>query len=169
MQKPQQGEYKPYFDRYISLVDEGDMTSILRENLKAGMDFFSSLPEDKHNYRYAEGKWTPKEVVMHLIDTERVMSYRALVAARGDSETPLHSMDENLYAANVDVSSRTMDSLLNELKAVRAATIALYEHMTDTESQLIGNNMEHKITPRALGYIMAGHVVHHINITKERY
>ena len=169
MQKPQQGEYKPYFDRYISLVDEGDMTSILRENLMAGVDFFSSLPEDKHNYRYAEGKWTPKEVVMHLIDTERVMSYRALVAARGDSETPLHSMDENLYAANVDVSSRTMDSLLNELKAVRAATIALYEHMTDAESQLIGNNMEHKITPRALGYIMAGHVVHHINITKERY
>ena len=169
MQKPQEGEYRPYFDRYISLIDEGDMTTILQENLKTGVDFFSSLPEHKHNYRYAEGKWTPKEVVMHLTDTERVMSYRALVAARGDSQTPLHSMDENLYAANVDVSNRTMDSLIQELAAVRAATIALYAHMTDAESQLMGNNMGHNITPRALGYIMAGHVVHHINITKERY
>jgi len=169
MQKPQEGEYRPYFDRYISLIDEGDMTTILRENLKTGIGFFSSLPEHKHDYRYAEGKWTPKEVVMHLTDTERVMSYRALVAARGDSQTPLHSMDVNLYAFNADVSNRTMDSLLREFAVVRAATIALYEHMTEAKSQLTGNNIEYKITPRALGYIMAGHIVHHINITKERY
>lgn len=169
MQRPSAGEYNPYFQRYVDLTRDGNYMDMLRKNTADIDAFFSSLPEEKLDYRYEPGKWTVKEVLMHLMDTERVFNYRALVAARGDSETPLHKMDPDQYVAGVDVSGRSMQSLLREFRAVRAATEVLYENMTDGQSARTGNNIAFPITPRALGYITIGHTLHHINIINERY
>lgn len=169
MQRPTPNEYNPYFQRYIDLVDAGDFMEMLRQNTDNTISYFAALPADKHDHRYEEGKWTPKEVLMHIIDTERVFNYRALVAARGDSETPLHKMEPDLYAKNADVTGRTMQSIILEFNAVRAATEVLYEHMTNEQSERIGNNIAFPITPRALGYIIIGHIHHHVNILNERY
>jgi hypothetical protein len=169
MQRPLATEYNPYFQGYIDLVEAGDFAVLLNSNTAKAIQLFESIPSDKHNYRYAAGKWSVKEVLMHLIDTERVMSYRSLVAARGDSETPLHPMDENMYARNVDVSARSMESLLREFLAVRTATELLLTNLTDAQSQLPGNAMGRIFTPRALGYIMIGHVKHHIGVIQDRY
>ncbi len=106
---------------------------------------------------------------MHMIDTERGFSYRILVCARGDGNTPLHPMDEDMYAANVDVTNRTMESLIKEFEVVRDSAILLFENLTDAQSKFLGDNISHKISARALGYILIGHVKHHNNVIKERY
>lgn len=169
MKRPNANEYNPYFQGYINLAGEGDFMELLHKNTTATVQYFTNIPTEKHDYRYEPGKWTIKEALMHLIDTERVFIYRALVAGRGDSETPLHKMDPDLYVRGVDVSGRSMESLVNEFKAVRAATEVFYENLTDEHSERIGNNIAFPITPRALGYIMIGHVQHHINVIGERY
>src|SRR5881398_3552787 len=104
MQKPSADEYAPSYQNYFDLVSEGDYLSLLEQNSIATIRFFENIPGEKLDYKYAEGKWTIKEVLMHILDTERVFSYRALVAARGDATTPHYRMDEELYAKNVDVS-----------------------------------------------------------------
>jgi len=105
---------------------------------------------------------------MHLIDTERVFSYRGLVAARSDG-SPHYRMDEELYARNVDVSGRSLRSLLSEFKAVRSSSEQLYQHLTDAQSKLLCNIVTHPMTARAIGYFLIGHVQHHVNIVKGRY
>ena len=169
MQKPLANEYNPYFQGYINLSGEGDFKELFEKNTANTVYYFSHIPAEKHDYRYEAGKWTIKEVLMHIIDTERVFAYRALVAARGDSETPLHKMDPDLYVKGVEVSGRSLDSLVKEFAAVRGATEVLFENMTDEQSARVGNNIAFPITPRALGYIMMGHIQHHINIINERY
>ncbi|HET6226761.1 MAG TPA: GNAT family N-acetyltransferase [Bacteroidia bacterium] len=169
MKKPDATEYKPYFQRYIDLVKEGDFLTELNANTNETIAFFKNIPENKHNYRYAENKWTIKEVLMHMIDTERGFSYRVLVCARGDANTPLHPMDEDMYAANVDVTHRRMNSLLQEFETVRKSATFLFENLTEAQSKFLGNNITHPISARALGYILIGHVKHHNNVVKERY
>ncbi len=169
MKRPNANEYNPYFQRYIDLTGAGDFLELLKSNTAETVQYFTAIPEDKQSYRYEQGKWTIKEVLMHIIDTERVFIYRALVAGRGDSETPLHKMDPDLYVKGVDVSMRSMDSLVNEFKAVRAGTQVFYENLTDEHSERIGNNGAFPITPRALGYIIMGHIHHHMQIINERY
>ena len=105
---------------------------------------------------------------MHIIDTERVFSYRGLVAARGD-ESPHYRMDEELYARNVDVSQRSLPSLFAEFEAVRASTRLLYENLSDAQSKLPCNIVTHPMTARAIGYFLIGHVNHHLNIIEQRY
>lgn len=169
MKKPEASEYKPYFQRYIDLVKEGNFLNELNTNKAETIAFYKSIPDSKHNYRYAEKKWTIKEVLMHIIDTERCFAYRTLVCARGDASTPLHPMEEDLYAANVDVTNRSMESLLKEFESVRESVAFLFENLTEAQSKFKGNNIEHAITARALGYILIGHVKHHNNVVKERY
>jgi uncharacterized damage-inducible protein DinB len=169
MKKPEAIEYKPNFQQYIDLVTEDDFLEELKKNKTETIQFFKSIPEHKHNYRYAEKKWTIKEVLMHMIDTERVFSYRVLVCARADGKTPLYPMDENMYAANVDVTHRTMDSLLKEFEVVRESVTFLFENLTEAQSKFLGDNITHKISARALGYFLIGHIKHHNNVIKERY
>lgn len=169
MQRPSTDEYATSYQKYFDLVPEGDYLSLLRQNLLSTINRFENIPTEKLDYRYAEGKWTIKEVFMHIIDTERVFSYRALVAARGDATTPHYRMDEELYARNVDVSDRTLQSLISEFKAVRAATEQLFEHLSDTQSKLRCNIVTHQMTTRAIGYFLIGHVQHHLSIIEERY
>ncbi|MEN7551108.1 DinB family protein [Rapidithrix thailandica] len=169
MQKPLSNEYNPYYQNYIDLVPDGDFFEMLRDQRGAIVRFFEDLPEEKYDYQYAEGKWTIKEVLMHILDTERVMAYRALVAARGDKTTKLQNMDEGLYARNMNASDRTMKSLLDEFKAIRHSTVFLYENMPEEQSQWEADAVTHPFTARALGYIIIGHVQHHLNVIQERY
>jgi DinB superfamily len=113
MDRPKQGEFNPWYNRYIDLVPGGEYLTLLRENSGNTIKFFENFPVVKHDFRYAEDKWSIKEILQHLIDTERVMVYRALVAARGDKTTILHNYDENHYAANADVSDRSMSCWMN--------------------------------------------------------
>ena len=169
MQLPLATEYAPYYQKYIDLVPAGDFLDVLTENTEKTVHFFYGIPIEKEDYRYAEGKWSVKEVLMHIVDTERAMSYRAFVAARGDSNTILYPMDENVYAANVDVSTRSLESIVNEFAAVRSATQTIYDHLTDAQSLFPARGQAHPITARALGYIMIGHIEHHLNVLTERY
>jgi uncharacterized damage-inducible protein DinB len=168
MQRPLADEYAIGYQKYLDLVSEGDYFSLLQQNLLQTVTFFEEIPNDKLDYRYGKGKWTIKEVFMHIIDTERVFSYRGLAAARGDG-SPQYRMDEELYARNVDVSGRSLQSLISEFKAVRASTEQLYQHITDAQSELQCNIVTHPMTVRAIGYFLIGHVQHHLNIIKERY
>lgn len=170
MQRPLPGEYRSYFQRYIDLVPEGDIISVLRQQALELATFFTGLPAEKYNYRYAPGKWSVKQVLMHITDTERVMCYRALVAARGDAATILCSMDENLYAETAPYADRTIEDILDEFNAVRKATIHLLVNMTEEQSLFTAQNSdETAFTARSLAYIIAGHPLHHVNIIRERY
>ncbi|UKJ06093.1 DinB family protein [Solitalea lacus] len=169
MKLPEQTEYNPYFQHYIDLVGEGDFETLFHQNTLLTAQYFKEVPSEKHNYRYAPNKWSVKEVLMHIIDTERVFAYRALVCARGDNSTPLHSMDEDLYAANVDVTHRTMESLIDEFLTVRKNSEFLFKNISDEQSKFLGNGVTHNISARALGFIMIGHIHHHVNVLNERY
>lgn len=168
MQRPLAGEYAPGYQKYFDLVPPGEFLDLLKQNSNETSTFFSSIPGEKLDYRYAEGKWTVKEVLMHIIDTERVFSYRALVAARGD-ESLHYRMDEELYSRNVDVSDRTRGSLLSEFQAVRDSTRLLLAHLTDSQSKRYCNIATHPMTARAIAFFLIGHVQHHRGIVEERY
>jgi uncharacterized damage-inducible protein DinB len=167
MQRPSADEYHQNYQKYFDLIASGDYLDLLRQNSTYTPAFFDKLPEEKLEYRYAAGKWTPKEVLMHIIDTERVFSYRGLVAARGDDIT-VHRMDEKLYASNADVSQRTRESLISEFRAVRTSTEQLFENMTDAQSKrwCIGTA---PMTVRAIAYFIIGHARHHVDVIQEKY
>jgi uncharacterized damage-inducible protein DinB len=169
MNRPLANEYAASYQHYFDLVSKDDYLSLLKRNSIETIKYFERIPNEKLDYRYAEGKWRIKEVLMHIIDTERVFSYRGLVAARGDSSTPHYRMDEELYARNIDVSHRPLQSLISEFTAVRASTERLYENITDAQSKLWCNIVTHPMTARAIGYFIVGHVRHHLSIIEERY
>jgi uncharacterized damage-inducible protein DinB len=168
MQRPSADEYAAGYQQYFDLVSEGDYLGLLKQNSIDTITFFETIPDEKLDYKYAEGKWTIKEVLMHIIDTERVFSYRALAGARGDA-SPHYRMDEELYASNVDISPRSLHSLILEFKAVRASTEHLYQHLTDAQTKLRCNIVTHPMTARAIGYFLIGHILHHLNVIKARY
>ena len=168
MQKPSSDECHENYQKYFDLISEGNYLNLLRQNTIDLINRFEKIPVEKLDYKYAEDKWTIKEVLMHMLDTERVFSYRGLTAARGDN-TPIYRMDEELYAQNVDVSHRSLQSLLAEFKAIRSSTEQLFENMTETQSKLRCNIIPHPMTARAIGYFMIGHILHHLNIIEERY
>ena len=169
MQRPSADEYHPNYQKYFDLVASGDYLDLLGENSVDTVAFFGRLPKDKLDYRYAAGKWTTKEVLMHIIDTERVFSYRGLVAARGDDITLHHRMDEELYASNADASQRTLESLISEFRAVRSSTEQLFENMTDAQSKRWCNIGTAPMTARAIAYFIIGHARHHVGVIQEKY
>lgn len=169
MQRPQKGEYRDFFQRYIDLVPGGNYMELLRSNTIAMQQFFMQIPVHLHDYAYAQGKWTIKQVLMHLADTERGMSYRAFTALRGDNQSLLPMLDENLFAEMADVSGRTLADILEEFVAIRTATEKLFAHVTEEDSMRTANVTGIHTTARAKGYIMIGHVLHHIQVIKERY
>jgi len=169
MQRPSADEYQPNYQKYFDLIASGDYLDLLRQNSTDTPAFFDKLPEEKLDYRYAAGKWTIKDVLMHIIDTERVFSYRGLVAARGDDMTVHHRMDEELYASNADVSHRTLESLISEFRAVRSSTEQLFENMTDAQSKRWCNIGTAPMTSRAIAYFIIGHARHHVGVIQEKY
>jgi uncharacterized damage-inducible protein DinB len=161
-------EYNPYYKAYIDMASDEDILKGLKLNLVSTVHFLSTIPLDKHDYAYAEGKWTIKEILLHIMDTERIFTYRALRIARSDS-TPLPGFDQDKYVVNSKSTARSMDSLIEEYEAIRYATLALYKSF-DTEClRLIGKASASSISVRALGYIITGHENHHYQIIKEHY
>ena len=169
MQRPSKNEYNPTYQKYFDLVSEGPYPKVSKQNKKNTIDFFEGIPFEKLDYKYSPGKWTIKEILLHIIDTERIFSARALMAARGDSTTPVHRMDEELYAKNAIVTGRTLQSLVTEFIIVRNSTEILFENVTEEKSKSSCNIISHPMTARAIGYFIIGHAEHHKNIIKERY
>jgi uncharacterized damage-inducible protein DinB len=163
-------EYAPYFERYMQLSVLKDKTMI--QNLESAQDEFErvlrNLPESKHCYSYASGKWTLKELIQHIIDTERVFCYRALSFARND-QTPLPGFDQDVFVDNDTANERDYYDLLDEMKVLRKSSIQLFRSFSKEALLRIGLASNNKMSVRALGYLFSGHQIHHINIVKERY
>jgi hypothetical protein len=169
MKFPEKTEYKPTFQKYIDLIGEENFFEEFDSITNETVELFKSISKDKLNYKYAENKWTIKDVFMHIIDTERGFSYGAIVCVRNDDKTLIYGMDDEHYAKNVDVTNRDIESMLEEFKIVRRGFRFLFENCTEEQASFLGNGVKHKISARALGYISIGHTKHHLNIIKERY
>ena len=172
---PDDTEYPAYSHIYMDLLKKDDLIlNHLYENFYKIKDLIYSLPEEKFSYRYAENKWTIKEILVHLIDDERIFAYRALRYARNDN-TPLHGFEEKDYVRYSYADERSLDSIFEEYWAVRSSTILLFENLPEDSFMRNGggiNEYGHVInvrTVRALAYHIAGHELHHIKIIKERY
>jgi uncharacterized damage-inducible protein DinB len=169
IEKPVEGDYAPYAIMYIGLLpDDGLVLNYLADNLKATEDFILSLPEEKLVYRYAESKWTIKEILVHIIDDERIYAYRALRFARND-KTELPGFEQDAYAIHSGANERDIKDILNELATVRRATISLFEGFTDEALMRVGRADGKIMSVRAAAYHIAGHEMRHINIIRERY
>ncbi len=166
-QRPAASEHAPYYARYIAQVPEGDLLEILRAQVSE-YDALFGLPESKGDYAYAPGKWSIKEVLGHVTDAERVFSYRALTFGRNDPG-PLPSFDENAWMAPAGFGQRTLTDLRDEFRAVRQATLGLLGHLPQDAVTRTGTASGNPISVRALGYIIAGHALHHGKVLKERY
>lgn len=161
-------EYNPYYQQYILKAGSETMLEGLGGNGYKIVSFLGSIPEDKLEYRYQEGKWTVKEIIQHLLDTERVFTYRALCIARND-ETLFPGYDQDEYVVSSEANKRTRDSLLNEYKALRLASRDLFESFSKDMLQRIGIASNSNLTPRAVAFIILGHENHHCEIIKDRY
>lgn len=158
----------PYYHRYINLVEKDELKEAFSFYLPSFAAFIEGIPEDKWSYRYAEGKWTIGELVQHIIDAERIFTYRALRMARKD-ETPLPGFDENEYVVHSKASSRLKDSLINELKAVQQSTRLMFDSFDDEQLEGSGTASGGITYVRGIGFIIIGHSIHHQNIIRERY
>jgi uncharacterized damage-inducible protein DinB len=166
--KPQAGEYAHFYSTYINLVNTDNIISLLDDLKDSTFTFFNSLPANKASYAYAEGKWTIKQLLGHLIDAERVFAFRLLCFSRGDQNN-LPGFDENDYVDNGGFNNRTLTNLAEEFKTVRTGNIYMLKGLSDEQSTLVGTANNYPISVRALAYIMAGHELHHLRIIKERY
>jgi uncharacterized damage-inducible protein DinB len=153
---------------YIALAQGNSAKEVVANHAAEILEFYTSLPEQKKDFAYAEGKWTIIEVLQHVIDAERVFTYRALRFARKDA-TPLPGFDENDYAANSNAAARDFDALKQEFIALRKATDIFISSLDEEQLQQGGTSNNKYITVNALAFIIYGHLLHHINITKERY
>ena len=168
LQRPAEGEYSPYFERYISLVPDGDIIEMLARNADTLIALVRQQPPEVADYAYADGKWTVKEVIGHLCDAERVFAYRLLCFARAD-QTPLPGFDENAYVPAGRFGERTLESLLQEFAAVRQASIALVAGLPEEAWSLSGIANNAPMSARAAAYTILGHELHHRNILINRY
>ncbi len=163
-----QNEYNSYYKSYIDNASDNNIIEGLKQNLDAVVSFYSNIPQEKHDYVYAEGKWTVKDVLLHVIDTERIFVYRAMRIARQD-KTPLVGFEQDDYVISGNTKARNLESLIEEYKAVRQATIALYSSFDSKALEQIGKASGFPISVRALGYIITGHENHHNQVIKECY
>ena len=167
--KPAIGDYAPYFQNYLNQVpDDGNLLKHLKDIQKEMEQLILSLPEDKLTYRYAEGKWTIKDILVHLMDAERIFAYRALRFARTD-ETPLSSFDENIYVPAANANARKIKDILKEGALLRASSIAFIKTLDKKALKRKGISNNHSTTVTTLVNLIYGHQKHHLNIIQERY
>jgi DinB superfamily len=166
--RPQPGEYAPYYDRYISLVKSEDLVGELEEQRRQTLLLLSGRSEADGDLRYAPDKWSVKEVLGHINDTERIMSYRALRIARGDA-TPIEGYEQDDYVRNGPFARRALADLIEDYIAVRRATISLFRNLDEADWTRRGVANKNEVTVRALAYIIAGHELHHRRIIEEKY
>jgi uncharacterized damage-inducible protein DinB len=166
--RPDIHEYAPYYQTYISKVNTDDLFEALEKGEAEVITLLKSLPEEKLNYSYAEGKWSIRELMVHLMDVERIFTYRALRFSRND-QTPLAGFDDEPYIAESNAAERSLQSLLDEYHALRKATIEFFRNITPEMSLRKGIANGKEISVRALGFIIPGHESHHLGVIRERY
>jgi hypothetical protein len=166
--RPAPGEYAPYYETYISKIKGSDIVGILEAQRLQTAQLFAARSERDGNFRYAPGKWSVKEVVGHVSDSERIFSYRALRIARGD-QTPLPGFEQNDYVRGGTFAERTLADLVEEFELVRAASIALFKSLPKDAWQKRGVADNKEVSVRALAFIVAGHELHHRLILEEHY
>ena len=168
MNPPEKSEYGEYYDRYISQVRDENVTALLAKQPAELKELFSSVPEDRGTFAYDDGKWSLKEVLSHLIDGERIFAYRMLRISRGD-ETPIEGFEQDGYIENSNANNRPFAELLDEFDLQRRANLLLINNLSDDATRRLGTASGFPVSVRALVYISAGHVKHHVGILKERY
>jgi uncharacterized damage-inducible protein DinB len=165
--RPQPDEYVSFHNTYISKVPNGDVLKLLGDLKESTYKLFSNMSEEKANYAYDEGKWTLKQVLGHIIDTERTFAYRLLCFSRNYVELP--GFDQDIYVNNANFKDRTIQSLASEFGATRESNLYLIAALTDEQLNRKGIASGNNVSVRALVYIIAGHELHHLKIIKERY
>jgi len=168
MWKPEPNEYAPYFENYISQVPESDIRDGFAAQpgeLRAALE---GVPEEKGAYAYADGKWTIKELLSHIIDGERIFAYRILRISRGD-ETPLEGFEQDDYIATSNANKRSFRDLLDEFEFSRKANVLMLNNLDEEALSRMGTSNNDRVSARALVSISIGHVRHHLSILKERY
>ncbi|MFK7971373.1 MAG: DinB family protein [Bacteroidia bacterium] len=166
--KLQANESSEYFKRYINLVETEDIVAALKKQLTDIEQFFSEWPRNKWDHAYAEGKWTIRELLIHMMDAERILAYRALRIARNDA-TSLPGFDQDEFAPFMNAANRSAESIMSEYRAVRMATIALFENLDDAASSRIGTASNAPASPLAMAFVIAGHELHHMRVVSEKY
>lgn len=166
--KPLPNTYPDYYNSYIRKVKSDDLLKAFDNTIYKSTDVFNLLNESIADYAYAEGKWTIKQLLIHITDTDRIFSYRALRFARGDEQQAL-PFDENLYAENCYPGNRTLASVIEEYKAVNYATYLLFKSFSEEQLNKTGHTAIGSTTVKAIGFVICGHALHHIDVLKERY
>jgi hypothetical protein len=166
--RPQPSEYAPYYDRYISLVKGNDILATLDEQRREMLLTLCGRKEADGDFRYAPGKWTVKQILGHVNDTERIFAYRALRFSRGD-QTPIEGFDQDPYVEHGPFAQRTLEDLIEDYIAVRRATVSLFRNLDEAAWSRSGPANKNEITVRALAYLAAGHELHHKKILEEKY
>ena len=161
-------EYSQFNATYINAFENVELLEELEISLHDFIRFVREIPMDKFDYRYAEGKWTIKDIIQHIIDAERIFAYRALRISRNDP-TPLPGFEENDYVENTDANSRSIQELLTELSAVRHSNLLLFKSFSNEQLTRMGTASNHPISVRALGFLIIGHQKHHQKVFQERY
>lgn len=165
--RPQPDEYSAYAARYVDLVSNDPIVDILDYQKESTYNFFVKMGPDKAGYAYAEGKWTVKQVLGHMIDTERVFAFRAFCFSREAATLP--GFDQDVYVNNTDFNNRSLEDLANEFKAVRESSLYLFRSISEAQQTRKGIASGNPVSVRALAYLMAGHELYHIKILKEKY
>ncbi|MEN3322314.1 DinB family protein [Mariniflexile soesokkakense] len=165
----QSNEYHAFYSNYLALVPKDKLLlNGFNESTQDIIDFFQNIPVIKLNYAYARQKWSVKEIFQHLIDTERVFQYRCFCLARRD-KTPLPGFEQNDYISPSQAKNKSIESLVEEFKAVRQSFIVLLNSLNDEDLQFVGNANGNAMSARAAAFVVLGHYIWHINIIKERY
>lgn len=165
---PRPDEYHEFYAGYVSLVPPGDVVETLRSQLTSFVRLFADVPASKVDYRYAPGKWTTKEVIGHMIDTEWIFTYRALRFARGD-QAALPGMDQDVFMAGANFGDRDLAGMVDELRHLRSASLALFASFDEAIWDRTGTASGCHFTVRAIAHVIAGHGLHHVGVLKERY
>lgn len=166
--RPAESEFAAFYRGYVSLVPEGDVLSVLEAQARGVPDLAATVPAERETFRYAPGKWSVRELVSHLGDAERVFGYRAFCIGRGE-QVPLPGFDENTYVAESGADQRPLSQLAKEFALVRESNLAALRRLDAPAWKRLGNANGNPVSVRALAFIMAGHVLHHLGVLRERY
>lgn len=167
IKRPDQSEFAPFYAGYIGKVPDSGPGPMMKDQI-AELEKLRALPDDQANHAYDAGKWTVKELIGHLADAERVFSYRLVRIARGD-KTPLSGFDENTWAKTAPHRKRAIADVVDEMIAIRRATLALVDSLDETTVSNVGLANNNSVSARAICWIMAGHTQHHLDILREKY
>ena len=168
MNRPAENEYLSYYNNYIKLVPQGNIVALMEKQNTQFCEYLAQVSEEKAGYRYAEGKWSLKEVIGHLIDVELIFLYRALRVSRND-QTLIPGFEQDDYVANGNYDEQDLSSLVEQFFHVRRSSVSLFKSFKDAMWTNTGNANGHTISTRAIAFIMVGHVIHHMQIIQKRY